>query len=42
MHKNTTEGKTISEWTFDVMVSVFIGRWEFVCKFTTDIGKMCI
>ena len=42
MYKNTTEGKTISERAFDVLVNVFISRWKFVCKFTTDIDKMCI
>ena len=42
MYKNTTEGKTISEWAFDVLVNVFISDWKFVCKFTTNIDKMCI
>ena len=42
MYKNTAEGKTILEWAFDVLVNVFISRWKFVCKFATDIDKMCI
>ena len=40
MHKNTTEGKTISKWALDALVNVFIGHWKFVCKFTTNIDKM--
>ena len=42
MYKNTTEGKTISEWAFNVLVNIFISDWKFVCKFMTNIYKMCI
>ena len=44
MDKDTGEGKTISERTFDILdwAIIIIIRREFGSKFTTNINKMCI
>ena len=42
MDKNTMEGKTILQWMCDVLANALISHWKSVCKFTTNIDKMCI
>ena len=44
MDKDTAEGETISERTFDILdrTIIIIIQREFVSKFTTNSNRMCI